>query len=87
MLQELVNELFKDLIKEYTIEIKVKSKRTFSIISIEDLPFELKEVVSQKVKTISEKLGRKSFIIDNPRVFTQNERYKITGGIWDIRIL
>lgn len=87
MLQELVNELFKDLIKEYTIEIKVKSKRIFSIISIEDLPFELKEVVSQKVKTISEKLGRKSFIIDNPRVFTQNERYKITGGIWDIRIL
>ena len=87
MLQELVNELFKDLIKEYTIEIKVKSKRIFSIISIEDLPFELKEVVSQKVKTISEKLGRKSFIIDNPRVFKQNERYKITGGIWDIRIL
>lgn len=87
MLQQLIQETFQDIIERYNLDIRVKSKRTFSIISIDELPFEIKEVIKQKVQTISNSIGRKSFIIDNPRVISQNEVYKITGGIWDIRIL
>ena len=86
-MSQLILDTFSDLCVQYDIKVKIRSKRTFSLYAMEDLPFEVKEVIKEKVKIISESMGRKKFIIDNPYIVSINKKYVITSGIWSIRIL
>jgi hypothetical protein len=86
-MNQLILDTFQDLCSQYDIKVKLKSKRTFSLYVTQDLPFEVKAVVTEKVKVIAESMGRTKFIVDNPYIRTINEKALVTSGIWDIRIL
>ena len=83
---DLLNEIFQDLVEKYDIKLDIKSKMRFNIYSIDDLPAEIKVDVNMKMKSICERLGRKSFDIDHPLMIRRGDKDIIKGGIWSIRI-
>ena len=85
-LHDLISDTFKDLVEKWDFKIHFRSKMTFSFHVLEDLPFELKADIYNRVKFISESFGRKSFTVENPTVKTVAGKTIITSGIWHIRI-
>jgi len=86
-MNEFIIETFSDLCQKYDMKVHLKTKRTFSLYVMEDIPFEEKEVIRQKVIKIADEMGRSKYIIDNPYIITIGDKNVITSGIWDIRIL
>ncbi len=93
-MNEFILETFSDICQKYDIKVRLKTKRTFQLIALEDIPLSEKEVIREKVELIANKMGRKSYVIDNPVIlssivdnpFISKTDPKITAGIWDIRI-
>lgn len=85
-MNEFIVETFSDLCQKYDMKVHLKTKRTFSLYVMEDLPFDLKEVIHQKVKSIAKEMGRSRYVIDNPYIRKVGDKVLYTSGIWDIRI-
>jgi hypothetical protein len=93
-MNEFILETFSDICQKYDIKVRLKTKRTFQLIALEDIPLSEKEVIREKVELIANKMGRKSYVIDNPVILSSivdnplisKTDPKITAGIWDIRI-
>jgi hypothetical protein len=83
---ELIQEGFKELTSKYDIKVNIKSKRTFSLFVLEDVPLEVKNEVHSIVQSICDNTGRKVFTVDNPFIRTNDNGSYVTAGIWDIRI-
>jgi hypothetical protein len=83
---ELIQDGFKDLVSKYDIKVNIKSKRTFSLFVLEDVPLEVKHEVHSIVQSICDNIGRKVFTVDNPFIITNDKGHFVTSGIWDIRI-
>ena len=84
-MNEFILETFSDICQKYDVKVRLKTKRTFQLIALEGIPLSEKEVIRGKVELIANKMGRKSYVIDNPLISKTSES-KITAGIWDIRI-
>jgi hypothetical protein len=85
-MDKFILETFADLVSQYELTVRIKSKRTFSLIFMEDVPYEVKSQVIEKCKSISKEMGRKNFTIDNPYIHSRLGRTIVDRGIWDIRI-
>jgi hypothetical protein len=94
-MNEFILETFSDICQKYDVKVRLKTKRTFQLIALEDIPLSEKEVIRGKVELIANKMGRKSYVIDNPVILSsivdnpfisKTSESKITAGIWDIRI-
>jgi len=85
-MNEFIIETFSDLCSQYDMEVHLKTKRTFSLYVMDDLTFELKEVIHQKVKYITKEMGRSTYLIDNPYIRNVGGKSLYTPGIWNIRI-
>lgn len=85
-MNEFIIDIFNDLCSQYDIKVRIKTKRTFQLFVMEDIPFENKEIIRQKVETISNQMGRSKYTIDNPYIRNIGDKNVITSGIWDIRI-
>jgi hypothetical protein len=86
-MNEFIIETFSDLCQKYDMKVHLKTKRTFQLFVMEDIPYEEKEVIRQKVIKIADEMGRSKYIIDNPYIINIGDKNVITSGIWDIRIL
>lgn len=84
--EQLVRETFEDLVEKYDFKIDFISKMKFNLWTLDDVPFELKQDIMNRVQVISNCIGRKRFQVDNPRVYKKDDVIKIVGGIWSIRI-
>jgi hypothetical protein len=76
-MNEFILETFSDICQKYDVKVRLKTKRTFQLIALEDIPLSEKEVIRGKVELIANKMGRKSYVIDkkelfNPVVFNLN---------------
>lgn len=85
-MNEFILETFADLTSKYDMKVQFKTKRTFSLYILENIPFSEKEVIRQKVELIAQKMGRKTFLVDNPFIKTVADQTVVSSGIWDIRI-
>lgn len=81
--QQLLDGTIGPLFEKYDAKVVLKSKRVFSILSIDDVPYSLKLELKPKLQELTELIGRKNYIIDNPNMIGET----IKGGIWLIRIL
>ncbi len=79
-------DTFSDLVSQYELTVRIKSKRTFSLIFMENVPYEVKLQVIEKCKLISKEMGRKNFTIDNPEIHSRLGTTQVNSGIWQIRI-
>ena len=84
--QDLVRDTFSDLVTKYDLRLDFKSKMRFNIYSIEDLPFEIKEDIKNRLQNITECIGRKRYDLDHPIIFVLHDKKLIRGGIWSVRI-
>jgi hypothetical protein len=85
-MNEFILDTFADLCSKYDMKVHLKTKRTFSLYVMDDIPFELKEVMHQKVKSIAKEMGRSKYVIDNPYIRTIGGKALYTAGVWHIRI-
>ncbi len=85
-MNEFIIETFSDLCQKYDMKVHLKTKRTFSLYAMENIPFFEKEVIKQKVELIANKMGRKKFLVYNPFIKTVVGETVVSSGIWDIRI-
>ena len=85
-MNEFILETFSDLCKKYDMKVNLKTKRTFQLFVMENIPFSEKEVIRKKLELITKEMGRKTFTVHNPTVKTIADETIVTSGIWDIRI-
>ncbi len=85
-MNEFILETFSDLCNQYDIKVNLKTKRTFQLFIMENLPFEVKEIIMEKIELITNKMGRTKFSSDNPYIVKIGDENVITSGIWNIRI-
>jgi hypothetical protein len=85
-MNEFILETFSDLCNQYDIKVNLKTKRTFQLFVMEDLPFEVKDIIKEKIGVIANKMGRNKFYSDNPYIVKIGDKNVITSGIWNIRI-
>lgn len=83
----LLKESFLKLELEIGIKPVAKSKRVISFFTIDDVSHSVKDEVKIECQKIVESMGRKSFQIDHPLIYSKDDVWFIKGGIWSIRIL
>lgn len=83
----LLQESFLQLELEIGIKPVAKSKRVISFFTIDDVSYSVKDRVTIECQKIVESMGRKSFQIDHPHIYSKDDVWYIRGGIWSIRIL
>ena len=86
-LQTLLGESFLKLELEIGIKPVAKSKRVISFFTIDDVSHSVKDEVTIECQKIAKSMGRKSFQIDHPVIYSKDDVWFIKGGIWSIRIL
>lgn len=86
IMNEFIIETFSDLCQKYDMKVHIRSKRTFQLFVMENIPYEEKAVIKEKVELIAQKMGRSKFLIDNPFIRTVADKTIVGSGIWDIRI-
>lgn len=86
-LNNILKESFWELQTTIGIKPVAKSKRIFTFYTPDDVNHRVKDGVKIECQKIVESLGRKSFQIDHPVIYSKDDVWFIKGGIWTIRIM